>query len=316
MQPQQIPQAQIIPQNIPNPQANLPPQNQIFQIIQTEAPNMFEKISKFFTGSTNIPLTVFIILMSSFSVLIMCNLFAFGFLATYYITSSFFNLIFAIFVWSKMAIKIETNTSTVKYGYLYLINLFIISLFTLTFPLARIWNFILFETILISINNSNKQIKFFCCKLSGKLVIIFSVIYHIIFNYLNIASILMTIGYANIYNKWLSKKINISNEKIERLENSCFIKCLKDKFITFITLQDVIDKEKNKQPLVPNNANDNVNNINNNNSVMMSSFIPLNVYPPNYNSGINVPPVQVQPMQMQPINPNQVPPVVDINQPA
>ena len=106
------------------------------------------------------------------------------------------------------------------------------------------------------------------------------------------------------------------------MENSCCIKCLKDKFVTFISLQDVLDKEKNKQPLIPNNANDNVNNINNNNSVMMSSFIPLNVYPPMYNSGIvnnpNIPPVQVQPMQMQPINPNpnQVPPAVDINQPA
>ena len=310
MQPQQIPQVQIIPQNMPNPQINQAQQNQFLQVIQTEAPNMFEKISKFLTGSSNIPLTVFIILMSSFGVLILCNLFAYGYLASYYITASFFNLIFSIFVWSKMAIKIENNTSTVKYGFLYLVNLLIISLITLTFPLQRIWNFILFETMLISLNNKDKKINFFCCKLSGNLVIVFSIIYHIIFNYLNILSIILTIGYAYAYNKWLIHKLNISNEKIESWENSCCIKCLKDIFQTFVTLQDVLKKQKNNQPLVQNNAN---------NNIIMSSFVPSNMYPnyysvvvPNPNGSL----VQVQPMQ--PINPAQaqIPSSADINQPA
>ena len=321
MQPQQIPQIHIIPQNMQNPQANPAPQNQYLQIIQTEAPNTCEKFSKILTGSANIPLTVFIILMSSFGVLIISNLLSYYFLS-YIVISSFFNLIFAIFVWSKMAIKIEMNTSTVKYGYLYLVNLFILSLITLSPPISRIWNFILFETILISLNNKDKRIKFFCCKYSGTLVIIFSIIYHIIFNALDIFAILITISYAYAYNKWFIQKLNISNEKIERLENSFFIKFLRGKFQTFITLQDVLNKEKNKQPLVPNNANDNINNNNINSPVQMSSFIPLNMYP-NYYSGVipnpnpNDSPVQVQPMQQtQPINPVQVPPVVDINQPA
>ena len=321
MQPQQIPQVQMIPQNMQNPQANPAPHNQNLQVIQTEAPNTCEKFSKFLTGTANIPFTVFIILMSSFGVLIISNLFSYYFFS-YIVISSFSNLIFAIFVWSKMAIKIEMNTSTVKYCYLYLVNLFILSLITLTSPIARIWNFVLFETILISLNNKDKRIKFFCCKYSGNLVIVVSIIYHIIFNSLDIIPILITIGYAYVYNKWLIQKLNISNEKIELLENSCFIKFLRDKFQTFITLRDVLNKEKNKQPLVPNNANDNVHNNNINNPMQMSSFIPLNMYP-NYYSGIipnpnpNDSPIQVQPMQqMQPVNPVQVPPVVDINQPA
>ena len=299
MQPNQIPQVQIPPQNMQIPAANQPNQPQLYQVIQTESLNCCEKLSKSIIGSTNIPLVVFTILMTSFLIAIFYCIFFGNFIYGYFVKASFFDLIFALLVWSRMAIKIETNTSTVKYGYLFIVNLLMLSLFTLSFPLQRIWNFVLFETILIALNNRQKKIKFFFCRISGTLVIVFSVIYHIIFNWLNILSIIITIIYATSYNKYLSQKLNISNEKAERLENSCIVNYLKNKFQTFITLEEALNKEKKQQPLVQNI----------NNSVNMS-FIPANMYP-NYYSGIVPNPQQQQIPQAQGvINP----PVVDINQ--
>ena len=312
MQPQPpIYQPQIIVQNpqlvIPNPYVQ---NQQLYQVIQTESPNLCEKCSRFFTGSTNIPLAVFIILMTSFAYHFHCVLFNYSFLTSYYIMASFFDFIFAIFVWSKMAIKIEKITSTVKYGYLYLINLIILSFITFTFPFERVWNFVLLETILIALNNKNKNIKFFCCRISGKMLIILSIIYHILFNSLNIVSILITIGYAFIYRRYLIYKLNISNQAIQRMEFWFIISCFKNRFKTFISIQDVLDQEKQSQPL----AQDINNNININNSVN-NSFVP-NMYP-NYNSEINQNiPDQSEVQKGSSIQqyPPQAQPVIDINQ--
>ena len=311
MQPQpQIfqPHPQMMPQNfqIQNNMNNIIPQNNLQQIIQVENPNRCEKMSRWLTGSTNIPITVFIILMSSFANHI-CSIFGQSYFLTYYNDiSSFFDFIFALFIWSRIAIKLEINTSTMKYGYLYLVNLLIISGFTLTFPLYRIWNFVLFETLLICLNNENTKMKVFCWKISGKYLFVLTIIYHIIFNILNFVSILFTIGYAFIYKKFLKYKINISNEKIQKYENCCLMGCLKYRFKTFITLEDVLAKEQNRQENNNNNINNNIN----------GSFVPNNMYP-NYYSGI----VQSNPNQA-PIQPRiavqQNPPVsesvVDMNQ--
>jgi hypothetical protein len=219
------PQPQMIPQNAQIPNANQPNQNQMYQVIQTESPNCCEKFSKCVTGNTNIPLMVFLILMSSLNAIVIWSLIHFQiYFGSIFLFASIFQFLFALFVWCRMAMKIEKNTSTVKYGYLYLINLLILSLCTLTYPIVRIWNFILFETILIALNNKDKKMKFFCCRIPGKAVIICSIIYHIIINPFEIISIIITVAYAFIYNKWLSQKLNISNEKVQRLENSCLIK--------------------------------------------------------------------------------------------
>ena len=302
-QPQQIPPNQMMPQNpqiqIPNPYL----QNQIYQIVQAESPNKCEKFSRFLTGSTNIPLGVFTILMSSYLYHLFCVFFNSYFFFTYNILASLIDFLFAIFVWSKMAIKIEKTTSTVKYFYLYLVNLIILSFFTFTFPLARIWNFILFETILIALINKNRKMQFFCCKISGKYIIIFTIIYHIIFNPFDIVSIIVTIIYAFIYKKWLIYKLNISNNRVQRYELYCIINILKNKFKTFISLDEALNQGKNNQPQVQNNNNNNINNISNiNNS--NASFVPNNMYP-NYYSGIpqnnqNQPPMQEYPPNAQP----------------
>ena len=309
MQPQpQIfqPRPQMMP---PNPQFqnmnNIIPPNNLQQIIQVENPNKCEKMSKCLTGNTNIPITVFIILMSSMAYHISTVLFDYSFLTNYNIAASFFDFIFALFVWSKTAIKLEINTSTVKYGYLYLANLLIISVFTLSFPLKRVWNFVLFETLLIAINNKDRKMKVCCFKISGKYLFVLTIIYHIVFNIFNLFSILFTIAYAFIYKKFLIYKLNVSNEKIQSYENFCLFGCLKYRFKTFITLEDVLAKEQNRQG--------NNNNINNN---INGSFVPNNMYP-NYYSGIvqgNPNQAPIQPGMAVQQNPPVVQPGLDLNQ--
>ena len=150
--------------------------------------------------------------------------------------------------------------------------------------------------------------KFFCFRIPGKYVIICSILYHLIISPFDIYSLIITVAYAFIYNKWLSQKLNISNEKVQRLENSCLIKTFKEKIATFISLEDTQKKDKKQQPLV--NHQQDINN-----SVNMS-FIPANMYP-NYYSGIIAAQGQQQ-IQLQQFAPSQGinnPPVVDINQP-
>jgi hypothetical protein len=124
--------------------------------------------------------------------------------------------------------------------------------------------------------------------MSGNAFIISSVVYNLVFNLFLIYPLIITLGYTYVYRRWLITKLAISNEKVEKYENNCLFNCLKNRLTTFITLKDVLEKEKEKQPLVQNN---NIPNINN------SSFIPMNMYP-NYYSGVA--PQQMQPMQQIP----------------
>ena len=297
MQPnmQQIPQPQMAPQNVQNQMNNpqpMPPQGQLYQIVQQNSTiSRCERFSAWISGVSNIPLVVFLVLMGSSAHFILCLMCPFA--KSYTILSSLANFLFTLFVWSKMAIKIEKKTSTVRYGYLYLVNNAILSVCTFRLPLClcRIWNFVLFETLLILLTNRDKKVKFFCCSLNGKKAIIFTIIYHFLFN--SFVPLVMTITYVFLYKKYLVKKFSISNEKVERMENWCLVGWTKNKFQTFITLNEVL--EKSKQPLVQNS---NVSNVSNPNG---SSFVPVNMYPVYYsNVQAMQPPMQVVP-PMQPI---------------
>ena len=288
MQPnmQQEIQPQMMVQNLQMQIGN--PQNQLYQVVQSNStPTRCEKFSKWLTGSYNVPFMVFLILMGSFLFFIVTLIFSTFFPVGILCFSSFGNLLFALFVWGPMAIKIEKNTSTVRYGCLYVINNVILSICCLSFPLMlnTVWNFILFETLLIAFSNKDKRMKFFCCKMSGKAVIVSSIIYNLVFNWILFFPLTVTIGYTFVYKRWLINKFAISNERVERYENCCLFRWFNNKFTTFVTLKDVLEKEKQSQPLMQNNNMQNVNN---------SSFIPINMYN-NYYSGI-VPGMQ----QMQP----------------
>ena len=294
MQPQQ----QMMPQNNQIPNANQPAQNQMYQVIQTESQNTFEKCSKCITGSANVPFMVFIIIMSSFAVIAFFFLCYFHPIMPYFFTGAIFDFLFALFVWCRMAIKIEKNTSTVKYGYLYFLNLFILSICTLNFPLFAVWSFILFETILIALNNRDKKMKFFCCRITGKKIIIFSILYYFLFNWFSIIRLIIIVAYSFIYNKYLSKILNISNANVQKLENTRFIKYFKGKFLNFISIDEIQNKDKKEQPLVNPQQQDISNSV--------MSFDPSNIYPNYYSGNFAAPGQQIQG--------NNIPPVVDINQ--
>jgi len=278
---QEIPQPQIIDQNgqmqMVNPQQILP-QNQLYQIIQTDStPNSCEKFYNYITGSKKIPIVVFLILMtiSGAFILNICFFFYFSPILTF---SSLGNLLFALFVWTPMAIKIENITSTVRYGCLFLLNCSLLCVISFSFPLSlnRIWCFVLFETLLIVHSNKDKKIKFFGYKMGGRAVIILSIVYNLFFNWYYFYCLFITGLYTLVYQKYLINKFNISNEKVERIENTCIIKWAKNKLTTFISLKDVLEKGQKNQPLVQNTNNENSNN---------SSFIPVNMYP-NYYSEV------------------------------
>lgn len=284
---QQIPQPQMMVQNPQLQMGNPPqiPQNQLYQVVQTDSTKTrCEKFSRMLTGSYNIPLMVFLVLMGSSLCFIKSLLYGVNESGSL-CSSAFGNLLFALFVWGPMAIKIEKNTSTVRYGALYGLNNAILSITTLSFPLTvtTIWKFIFFETLLIAFSNRDKKMRFFCCKLGGNAVIISTIAFHLVFNITSFFSLLITVGYTFLYKRRLINKFGFSNEKVERVENWCLINWLKNKLITFITLKEVLEKEKQNQPLV---QNDNIQNVNN------SSFIPMNMYP-NYYSGVAP---QIQPM--------------------
>ena len=292
---QQIPQPQMVPQNVQNQLNNpqpMPPQGQVYQIVQHNSTiSRCEKFSTWISGVGNIPLAVFLVLMGSSANFILCLICPFA--RSYTIVSSLANFLFTLFVWSKMAIKIEKKTSTVRYGCLYFLNNAILSVCTLRLPLClcRIWCFVLFETLLILLNNRDKKVKFFCCSLSGNKVIIFTIIYHFLFN--SFAPLALTIGYVFLYKKYLLKKFSISNEKVERIENWCLVGWTKNKLQTFITMNEVLNKSQ--QSLVQNSNASNVSNSNG------SSFVPVNMYPVYYsNVQAMQPPMQVVP-PIQPI---------------
>ena len=328
MQPQQ----QMMPQSIHTPDPNQPSQNQMPQLIQAESQNSFGKCSKCITGSENVPFMVLVILMSFLASTVICFLIRFVDIMFYFFIAALFDFLFALFVWCRLAIKIEKNISTVKYGFLYFINLFILSICTLPFPfhywnplyytiyeifygrqilgywdkiilikctkIQLLWNFILFETILIALNNREKKMKFFCCRITGKKVIIFSILYHFLFNWFSIIHLIIIVAYSFIYNKYLSQILNISNANVQKLENTRFIKYFKGKFLNFISIDEIQNKDKKEQPLVNPQQQDISNSA--------MSFDPSNIYP-NYYSGI----IAVPEQQIQGKN---IPPVVDINQ--
>lgn len=286
---QQLPNHQMMVQN-PQNQLGLPqqyPQNQqLYQVVQTNSNlTRCERFSKWISSSSNIPFTVFVILMCSSLVFIITLIIGNSVLTGCLSVSALADFLFALFVWGPMAIKIENNTSTVRYGGLYVINSSILAICTLGFPILsihKIWNFVLFETLLIALSNRDKKMKFFCCKVEGKTLIILTIVYHLIFNGVFIFSLLITIGYTFIYRRYLINKFAISNEKVERMENWCIINWFKNKLTTFITLKEVLDKGNQNQSSQQNN----IQNSNN------SSFVPNNMYP-NYYSGLQQP---MQPM--------------------
>ena len=243
---------------------NLPSQ-EIYQIKNySSVKSRCEKFSEFFTGKGNITISVFIILMLSFLNLIANLIYCEN---GYYLYQSFGNFIFAIYIWSKFAMKIEKSFSSVKYFIQFLINFFILSIITFNplFSLQGLWSFILFETILILNTNKTKLFKLGSSEITYKKLLIYSIIYSFFFNFF---SVIIVLVYYLIYKKWLIKIFSFSDEKMKCIENCCIFRILKNNLTTFISMQDVSEHAQQRQNQMVNNQNENNSNI---------SY--LNVYP-------------------------------------
>lgn len=238
-------------------------------------PNTNEKFGICLKGIKSVPFAVFLILVGiGFNLImsfILANYLPFG--GGMFLWSSFGLLFFAFFVWLPTAKKIENSSSTVRYGLLYLINNSLLNLITLSFPLmpTSLWKFVLFETLLISISNKNKTMKFFAWKVTGKTMINLVIFYNIVFNFHFFFSLIITIIYAFLYKKYIMKKLIFSNEKIERIESFFCINYLKTNISTFISLSQSLAKRNNH--LNQNNAQQ-IGNGQMNQSIN-SSYAPL-----------------------------------------
>lgn len=200
--------------------------------------------------------------------------------------STFGNILFSLFVWAPMAVKIEKSTSTIRYLILYVINLALLTFANslIGYHESKIWCFVLFETILISSLNTQKNMRFFFSKTTGNRVIFLSTVYFSIINCLSIFNVVITVLYSIIYRKFLMKKLIISDEKVTRIENFCLFSFIKNHTKLFISLEQA----------------------NNKSQINQSSFIPNNMYPNNF-SGFS---------QQQNYNVNQAPSMLsDISEP-
>ena len=257
---------------------NNPLQNNNNTTIQnSETTNDCQKISLIITGSSNIPLVVFIIFILLFVFFLFNFICEIIYLIPLYFWSSLGNILYAIFVWSPIAIKIEKSCSTIRYTFLFLLNFVILSIVNFTFPfnIKKLWCFVFFESLLIEFCNKNKKMKFFFFKIEGKKIIFLSTIYFAIFNFLELYSLVITIIYSFIYQNILIQKFSISNEKVKVIENSFIINWIQNKTKLFISIDEILNKESQEQPFVQNSAPDAENN----------SAIPANIYPVYY-SGV------------------------------
>ena len=234
------------------------------------------KLKLFLSGSSNIPLIVYNILILSCVSVTFSLLYQFINFRPYKLLSNISNFISIIFVWCPLSTKIEKYTSTVRYAILFLLNYIILCLISISFPLnlCNLWRFTLFETILIASSNEDKTIRFFGIELNGRNLIFISILYAIICN--SVISVILTAIYAFCYKPILITKFEISNDIIKRLEELKEIKLIKSKTKSFVTLEQALNKEKNL--LIFNNI---CNNCNNN------SFTHFNIYQNNYSENEN-----------------------------
>ena len=208
-------------------------------------------------------IVLWIILMSLYHVI----LFMIYELKFEFLIGSLGNITFVFCVWKKNAQKIERATSSVRYFILFFISYFILSIINQE-PCRGLWSFILFETLLISVSNKEKKMKFFLWRLSGKYVFILSILYYFfLLNY----DIIYVVIYTILYKHFLINKFIISDETIEKIENWYIIRNIKNIKI-FISIKTVMEKMQKAQTLVQDNINNSEQNGNN------SSFVPTNVY--------------------------------------
>ena len=145
--------------------------------------------------------------------------------------------------------------------------------------------------LLVSLSNKDKHILFFNKKIPCKFIIyllpiisVFIIYHHIYF--------ILTYIYGWIYYKYLTERVNFTDEKIKKLESFCIFKlCMKSRrYVKLPEVNDLIDAsiqinmngfnnnvEVHPQQVVINNIPNQINNITNNtNEFVTPGFININ----------------------------------------
>lgn len=274
---QQIPQIQI-------------PQKEIEQIpYQEPEKSKYEKLKEFISTC---PFTISIILSINV-IIIFFSLFCYGPWFAFLIRNF---IIF--FAWAPLGKKIENSVGSGRYICLSLLNMNIVFLiYIFLFPVFRFYfseifyNFAYFEMLLVSLSNKDKHILFFNKKIPCKFIIyllpiisVFIIYHHIYF--------ILTYIYGWIYYKYLTERVNFTDEKIKKLESFCIFKLFvkSKRYVKLPEVNDLIDAsiqinmngfnnnvEVHPQQVVINNNPNQINNITNNtNEFVTPGFININ----------------------------------------
>ena len=203
-----------------------------------------------------------------------------------FLITNLINIIFAIIFWINEAIQYEKKLSSIKYFLHFLINSTFIqilySLFQLFFSLFYknlinnkkdnfenngIWPYILFEISLMCLLNPDNNIYLLCIPypIPAKYFPLVLILFLFILNMGIELNLIVGVLYSFIYVNLIKNKLDLSDESIEKIENSFLFSNFKNNN-NFIKLNNV-----NNESLLNNNNNQNGYDLNSNNN----NFIPF-----------------------------------------
>ena len=250
---------------------NQPPNyNNQMPINQNEEQSYMKQI-KDFLNSTPLTVTVLIDLNIFF---LFINLF----ISYTGLISVLLRSFFIFFFWSPLGKKVENSSGTGRYMLLLMIN---VLAFTIPYILIfnhfhvlseSIYNFALFETLLIALSNKDKHILVINKKIPCKFII-YGIPFISLFILHQTFGMVIAVIYALLYHKYFSTKIHFSDEYIiQSWENNCIFKLLM-KNRRYVKLNDQFI------PIINNNANVNPINYAFNNPIQSQ---PINIQNNNY----------------------------------
>lgn len=185
-------------------------------------------------------------------------------LTSVFMTTSIFNIIFALFGWVKDASSLEISMGTIKYMLIFIINSLLIQVICtiivgflgliISSPNfmklgekdgrvenSGFWPIILCEITLLCMSNPDSSMRVLCfpCEIKAKY---YPIILFVIYSVLNAFSfdfqIISGIIYGLLYHYYLKKYLQISDKFIQKLETSCICNWMM-KFEGFVSVNHI-----------------------------------------------------------------------------
>ncbi len=217
-----------------------------------------------------------------------------------FITTSILNIIFAFISWIKDACALENSMGTLKYMIIFFINailiqiiysliLILISLIIKNKSVLKLnlisghvennglWPIIMSELTLLCLMNPENPMRlfFFPCEVKAKYFPFMLFLLFMLFNGMQIDfSVLSGILYGYLYHYFLRNKLQISDQYIQKLEQSFLFKWM-------VKMNGFVSLSNNMSPAIPvviapvNNNNNEDNSSNTNSQGGNSGFVPF-----------------------------------------